>query len=170
MTNQLQRIAAFFCAFGLWIAGFALFLMVLLVLGDVIGRKFLGYSLLIADEYAGYSLVAVTFMGGAYTLRTGSFTRMEVLYNRISGKGRWIIDLTINLVGLAYLLIIDYWLWVLIKTSYSSGETSISIAQTPLYIPQFFMGLGVTFLAFELVLQLVLLFRPARGVDRTGDA
>jgi hypothetical protein len=40
--------------------------------------------------------------------------------------------------------------------------TSISILQTPLYIPQLFMGIGVTFLVLEVVLELVTLLFPEK--------
>lgn len=164
----MQRAVAFFCATGLWLAGLSLLLMILLVSADVVGRWLFGFSLLISDEYSGYLLIAVTFMGGAFSLRSGSFTRMDVLYNHTAGRGRWVLDLLINLVGLAYLSVIDYWVWVFIGSSYRSGVTSISIAQTPLYLPQIFMGLGVTFLMIVALLELLLLFRPAEADKRRG--
>jgi TRAP-type mannitol/chloroaromatic compound transport system permease small subunit len=101
-------------------------------------------------------------MGGAYTLKTKGFTRMEAIYNRFKGGGRWMIDFAFNLVSLVFLMVVDYWLWVHILSSYRSGLTSISIFQTPLYIPQFFMGIGVTFLLFQVVLEIAGLFLSQR--------
>jgi TRAP-type mannitol/chloroaromatic compound transport system permease small subunit len=67
-----------------------------------------------------------------------------------------------NLVSLVFIIIVDYWLWVHILSSYRSGLTSISIFQTPLYIPQLFMGIGVTFLLFQVVLEIAGLFVARR--------
>ena len=143
---------------GLWTSGVAIILMILLITLEVAGRKLFGFSTLVADEFSGYLLVVTTFMGGAYTLKMKGFTRMEVIYNRFKGGGRCIVDLVFNLVSLLFLTIVDYWLWVHIASSYQSGLTSISIFQTPLYIPQLFMGIGVTFLGLEVILEIVALF------------
>ena len=145
----IQRIIGLLTNLGLWISGVAVLFMVFLITLEVAGRKLFGFSTLVADEFSGYLLVVTTFMGGAYTLKMKGFTRMEVIYNRFKGGSRWMIDLVFNLVSLVFLIIIDYWLWVHILSSYRSGLTSISIFQTPLYIPQVFMGIGVTFLVFR---------------------
>jgi TRAP-type C4-dicarboxylate transport system permease small subunit len=168
MTGLLQRAVAFSCAAGLWLAGLSLLAMILLVSADVVARWLLNFSFLIADEYSGYLLIAVTFLGAAFSLRSGAFTRMDALYNRTRGKVRWVLDVLLNLVSLAYLAILDYWLWVFIASSYRSGVTSISIAQTPLYIPRLFMGLGVMLLTLVALLQLLLLFRPAAAEEPRG--
>ncbi len=163
MIRLLQRIVTLLCASGLWLAGLALLLMILLVSAEVFARWLFGFSFLIADEYSGYLLIALTFLGGAFSLQSGSFTRMDALYNRSTGKGRFALDLFIVLVGLFYLAVIDYWLWDFIAGSHRSGVTSISIAQTPLYIPRLFMGVGVSLLVLVSLLELLLLLQPAEA-------
>jgi TRAP-type transport system small permease protein len=156
--SHIQRIIALLTNLGLWISGVAVLFMVFLITLEVAGRKLFGFSTLVADEFSGYLLVVTTFMGGAYTLKTKGFTRMETIYNRFKGGSRWLIDLAFNVVSLLLLIIVDYWLWVHILSSYRSGLTSISIFQTPLYIPQLFMGIGVTLLVFQVVLEIAGLF------------
>lgn len=166
MVDRLRRAIGFFSALGLWTSGAAVLFMILLITVEVIGRRILSFSTLVADEFSGYLLVLITFMGSAYTLKTGGFTRMEVIYNRFKGNGRWIINFVFNLVSLVFLSTIDYWLWVHILSSYRSGMRSISIFQTPLFVPQLFMGVGVTFLLFEVVLEICLLFSPDKVKGR----
>ena len=156
--RNIQRIIALLTSLGLWTSGVAVLFMVFLITLEVAGRKLFGFSTLVADEFSGYLLVVTTFMGGAYTLKMKGFTRMEAIYNRFKGGSRWMIDLVFNLVSLVFLIIVDYWLWVHILSSYRSGLTSISIFQTPLYIPQVFMGIGATILLFEVALEVVSLF------------
>jgi TRAP-type C4-dicarboxylate transport system permease small subunit len=155
---HIQRAIVLLTNLGLWTSGIAVLLMVFLITLEVAGRKLFGFSTLVADEFSGYLLVVTTFMGAAYTLKTKGFTRMEAVYNRFKGASRRMIDLAFNLVSLIFLMIVDYWLWVHIFSSYRSGLTSISIFQTPLYIPQLFMGIGATMLLFEVALQIVSLF------------
>jgi TRAP-type C4-dicarboxylate transport system permease small subunit len=169
MTTRKSRIIPLLRNLGLWIAGASLIFMILLVTVEVVCRRFLGFSLFFSYEYSGYLLIVITFMGAAFTLHEGGFTRMEVLYNRFKGKALFILDFFIYVVAFAYLLIIAYWLWIYVASSYSSGVTSISIAQTPLYIPRVFMFLGVALLAVEvgsILIRLVLLFGDKKNLNR----
>ena len=158
--TQTRRMILFFSSLGLWISGIAVLLMTLLITVEVVGRRVLNFTTLIADEFSGYLLVVITFMGAAYTLKSGGFTRMELVYNQFKTTGRRVLDFVFNLVSLAFLIILDYWLWDHIISNYRSGMASISILQTPLYIPKLFMGVGATLLLFQVVLDLVVLLSP----------
>ena len=72
---------------GSWISGIAIMIMIFLITLEVVGRKLFGFSTLVSDEFSGYLLVVITFMGAAYTLKTKGFTRMEVIYNRFQRQG-----------------------------------------------------------------------------------
>ena len=136
----IQRLIGLLTNLGLWISGVAVLFMVFLITLEVAGRKFFGFSTLVADEFSAYLLVVTTFMGGAYTLKTKGFTRMEVIYNRFKGGNRRMIDLVFNLVSLVFLVIIDYWLWIHILSSYRSGlDVDIHISDAPLH-PSGFYG------------------------------
>jgi TRAP-type C4-dicarboxylate transport system permease small subunit len=143
-------------------------IMIFLVTLEVVGRRLFGFSTLVSDEFSGYLLVVITFMGAAYTLKTNGFTRMEVIYNRFAGVGRRVFNILFNLVALIFLVVADYWIWVYTLSSYRSETKSISIVQTPLFIPQSFMGLGVTLLLFEVMLELGLCL--SRKEEKRGDA
>jgi TRAP-type C4-dicarboxylate transport system permease small subunit len=166
--QQIRRVVRSLSNLGVVISGIAVLFMTLLITIEVIGRRVLGFSTLIADEFSGYLLVVITFMGSAYTLRSQGFTRMDAIYNKFKGKGRWVIDVVFSLVSLVFLLIIDYWLWVHILSTYRSSMKSISILQTPLYLPKLFMGVGITFLLLEVLLEIVTLFLPAKANHSGG--
>ncbi len=161
----VERVITFLSKLSAWISGIFIVLMILLITLEVAGRKLFGFSTLVADEFSGYMLVLITFMGAAYTVKTEGFTRMEVIYLRFKGKGRWVFNVLVNLIALIFLLIIDYWIWTFVLSSYRADTKSISIVQTPLFIPQLFMGLGVTLLVLEVILQFSL---SLLGRDRKG--
>lgn len=152
------RVISTLSTVGLLVSGVAVLFMIFLITLEVMSRKILGFSTMVADEFSGYLFVVITFMGSAYTFKMGGFTRVEMIYGRFKGKGRRIVSFLIILVALIYLVIIDYWLWVYSTSSYLSGLTSISIVQTPLYIPQVFMAIGVTLLLSEVFLELCSFF------------
>jgi TRAP-type C4-dicarboxylate transport system permease small subunit len=165
--TKVRRIISFFSSLGLWISGIAVLLMMLLITVEVVGRRLLNFTTLIADEFSGYLLVVITFMGAAYTLKSAGFTRMELIYNQFKSASRRVLDIVFNLVSLVFLVILDYWLWDHIISNYRSGMASISILQTPLYIPKLFMGVGATLLLFQVVLELVVLLssQPKKGKE-----
>jgi TRAP-type C4-dicarboxylate transport system permease small subunit len=168
IMKPLKRIVSSLSVLGLWISGIAVLFMILLITVEVVGRRVLNFSTLIADEFSGYLLVVITFMGAAYTLKTGGFTRMELVYNQFKSKGRWISDFVFNLISLVFLIILDYWLWVHIISDYRTDMASISILQTPLYLPKLFMGLGATLLLIEVLLEIVTLFSPQETKNKGG--
>jgi TRAP-type C4-dicarboxylate transport system permease small subunit len=167
--KSLKRAIDFLSVLGLWVSGIAVLLMTLLITVEVVGRRVLNYSTLIADEFSGYLLVLITFMGAAYTLKTRGFTRMELVYNLFAARGRRALDLMFNLVSFVFMVILTYWLWVHIVSNYRSNMLSISILQTPLYIPKLFMGVGATLLTLQVFLEILMLLTPG-AIKNPGGA
>jgi TRAP-type C4-dicarboxylate transport system permease small subunit len=169
MADRINRTVLLLRKVGLWISGFSLISMILIVTLEVVSRRFFGFSLFFAYEYSGYLLIAMTFMGASFTLNAGGFTRMEIVYTRFRGKALRILDFLVYVVSFLYLLIIAYWLWGYVASSYETGVTSISIAQTPLYLPRAFMFLGVVLLVSEVgagLIKLMMFSGDRRSVDR----
>jgi TRAP-type C4-dicarboxylate transport system permease small subunit len=148
--RKLLTIISSLSSVGMYISGAGILIMALIITLEVIGRYFLGFSLLVTDEWSGYLMVAVTFLGLAYTMRERGFLRMELLIKRLSPQKRNFLNIILILVALTYSVLIDYKLFLFAWSSYTRGYSSISISQTPLYIPQIFMSLGMTLLVLEL--------------------
>lgn len=74
ITNALVK-------FGAVIGIIAVCCTAVLVTVDVILRGTINKSTMIADEYACYFCVAMTFFGGALAYREGSFISVDVLYS-----------------------------------------------------------------------------------------
>jgi len=149
--RTLLKIISSLSTVGMYISGAGILIMALIITFEVIGRYLLGFSLLVADEWSGYLMVAVTFLGLAYTMKEKGFLRMKLLTNRLSQKKRSFLNIFLILIALAYSVLIDYKLFLFAYSSYSRGYSSVSIFQTPLYIPQIFMSLGMTLLVLELL-------------------
>jgi hypothetical protein len=54
---------------GGWVAGILMAVALVISVGEIIFRSFLHSTLYIADEYTGYLMAMLTFMGLGYTLR-----------------------------------------------------------------------------------------------------
>ena len=149
--KKILAIIDFISTVGMYASGIGISIMALFITLEIAGRHLLGYSMLIVDEWSGYLLVIVTFLGLVYTMKTNGFLQIEFFLNRLSPKPRRILHIVLISLALAYSVLIAYKLILHTWSSYSTGQVSISISQTPLYIPQVFMPIGM----FLLILQLI---------------
>ena len=138
------------------VSGAAVVGMMALVTFEVLLRTFANRSTLVADEMAGYLLVAMTFLGLAPSLRGGAFIRIDTYRDRLRGGARRALDVTLVAVALAYAITVDWYLWDLLAGTWRLGTTSIQVSRTPLWIPQAVMAVGGLLLILELVVEMVL--------------
>lgn len=108
-----------------------------------------------AAEFTGFFLVAASFLGLAYTLRTGGHIRVSLLIRQLTGQRRrwieaWCLGFSTLLCG--------YFAWhalLLVRDSLLFGEMSYGIIAVPLWIPQTGMALGLVILTIALLDDLV---------------
>jgi len=128
--------------FCFYLSSMMICLSVAIIIIEIILRRFFSSSLYVADEYTGYLLCGVIMMGLASTLREKGHIRMTIFYEFLSMKNKLIVDKIIHIVGfifLAYLAIVTgnlFW------RSAIGGVRAMSLSQTYIAIPQFFMPLG----------------------------
>ena len=112
-------------------------------------------SLMVTDEIAGYLNAAAIFLGLAWTLREGGFIRVELLYDRAVGRLKQALRWLIVLTATAFTAIT---LWVCILQviyAFDRDTRAVSIIDTPEWIPQSVMVLGVAVLLLQLVAWIV---------------
>jgi len=126
----------------------------LLITVDITGRYF-GYPTMVAHEMSAYLLVAITFIGLSYALRTGSHIEVTVVRDRLSPKARWVLTIVTSVTA----TIFCGWLtWITLNVAIESltqNTTSITIIRTPFWIPQSFISLGLAMITIELITETV---------------
>lgn len=121
---------------------------------DVVGRKFFGISSAVTDEVGGYTLALGGMWGLAYTLRTGGHVRIDVLLPHLPPRIQgWLNYLALTLMAL-FAVVIAVYAWRLALDSLAGDARSMSFTQTPLFLPQSLMALGLTALALQALLTL----------------
>jgi len=132
------------------LSGVCVVAILVLVCGETLLRQ-VEMSLLVTDEIAGYLNAALVFLGLAWTLRSGGFIRVELLYDRLTGATkqavRWLILLT-SLIFAAVLV------WVAIRHvvyAFQRDTRAVSVIDTPEWIPQSVMVVGLVVLLLQLV-------------------
>lgn len=136
------------------LAALAVVAILVIVCIETVLRQF-DASLLVTDEIAGYLNAAVIFLGLAWTLREGGFIRVELLYDRVQGglkqALRWLIVLTATIFSALTL-------WVCIRQviyAFDNDTRAVSIIDTPEWIPQSVMVLGLAVLLLQLLAWIV---------------
>ena len=85
------------------VAMYLIFLMVGVLLLDAVTRNVIQIPLHWCVELAQFTLAAYYFMGGAMTLRDEDHARMDLIYERLSPRGRAATDLVTSVCLLIYL-------------------------------------------------------------------
>jgi TRAP-type C4-dicarboxylate transport system permease small subunit len=131
----------------------ALFMVSIVVLinVEIILRALFNTSTLIADEYSGYFLVAVVLMGLAYALKHDAHIRVEVIRTRLGHRGKNRVDAGCTLLGIVITIYAIYHAVLMAKDAYLLEMTADSISETPLFLPQLMIPLGLILFALQLI-------------------
>lgn len=167
--KTLDKIMEAFRRSSLAVSAISLIALALLEIVEIFLRTFLKTSLLIVDEYAGYLLACMVFMGLCNSFHGGGFVRVEALYNLFKGLPKKILDILFTLVLDILFYVIAYQCVNLNIQNFQMGLVSNSVAKTPIWIPQVLMSIGLIMFSIYITLytlQLVVgLFRKEAEVS-----
>ncbi len=144
-----------------YLAGVFLVTIAILVVSQIVARM-INKQIPSADEFAGYCLAASSFLGLAYSFRSGSHIRVTLLTDRLSTH----LQRVLMLLVLAFTIImIAVWAFNSISMVYESWkfkDMSTGILKYPIWIPQLSMGIGVTLFCLAIIEDLV---NVMRGIE-----
>ncbi len=135
----------------LLIASVMLCVSVIMIISEIILRRFFSSSLYFTDEYTGYFLCGIATMGMAFTLREKGHIRMTILYTFVSEQWKSNIDKIICLIGFVFFVYLTLVTGNLFWRSLIGGVRAMSVSQTYIAIPQLFMPLGFFAMALQFV-------------------
>ena len=135
--------------------GWLVFALMILVLIDVTSRYILQNPLSIAEEYGGYSLVAITCIGLAYAWKTRSHVRVEFIVGSLPVKmQRWLRLLTL-FIAIVFTGFVVYAGYELVCFSLMFGTRSGSWLRTPVAWPQLSIVIGAVLMFLQLVAEII---------------
>ncbi|TCK16547.1 TRAP-type C4-dicarboxylate transport system permease small subunit [Marinobacterium mangrovicola] len=119
------------------------------ILLEIVLRLF-NTSTYVLNEFIGYAVATMTFMGLGFALERGGLIRVGMVINRLSPNAAMILDLVISSVMCAMFGWLSWYWGINVSRSYSRGITSESLADTPLWIPEGAVLLGLILLCLTL--------------------
>ncbi len=169
MDKILQGIerTAYIVGYG---TGYILLGIIALTQIEVVTRYVLRQPLILCDEFGGYSLLAITFLGLAYCAKEKGHIRITFLVERISAKTSGRIRVLTLTLSLIYIGIASKVSWDFLILSSKRGMRSNSWLMTPLQWPQMVIPIGCTLFFLVLLVQLMRTIRDVRAGTRVEEA
>ena len=154
MRAVLQKL---YLACGI-LAGVSMILIGVAVLYSI-GGAYLGYVARSADDFAGYAMLASSFLALAYTFGKGEHIRVTLLLGRLKGRAQHWMEVWALAAATLLAALFAVYSVRLVWLSHELNDISTSADAAPLWIPQLPMAAGTLILlvafADELVLQLL---------------
>jgi len=129
--------------------------MTVLILAEVFLRAFFSKSTLVASEYSGYLVAAMMYLGLGFTFKEGGHIRIAYLEERLTRWGWLVVDIACTGLAVVVCAMSSYFMADTVLTSYQRNLTAYSILETPLYIPQAVILVGLVILTLQTIGRLV---------------
>ena len=150
-ASQLSKVASALSAVGFALGVLVFGLMVLLVLADMLFRAIGNGIVLNASEFSGYALAAMIYLSLGYSFKAGVHIRITFLMDRLSTQARHGLEVLLSVLAVAVTAYSLHAVWGLVHTSYTRGTIAYTAAQTPLYLPQSVLLVGLSILLVQLI-------------------
>ena len=136
---------------GAYLSSLAMLLIVALILLEIVLRTLLSTSTLVSDEYSGYLMVAMVMLGLSHTFAKGGHIRITIVAERLQGRAAQLLDLVAALGALLLCGFALYHSLWMVEDTFSYRILADSISETPLYIPQILIPVGLLLLNLQIV-------------------
>ena len=151
VTRALDRV---YLGMG-YLCGAMFLLLALFITYQVIARKFDVVMAPGMDLMSGYTMAMASTWAFSYALRTGSHVRIDVLLPFMSPRVRWWADQA-ALASIVFFIAVTSWkTWVMVMKSHEIGAVTNTYPLVPLWIPQTFVAIGFSMLAFTAIHMMV---------------
>ena len=152
--KRLGRIVDSLSDMAGYLSGWLVPTMALLVFIEVISRYVFRRALLVGDEFAAYMLVALCFLGAAYTWREKGHVRITALVSRLPTRvASWLRLVTLTLVFL-FVVGLCQASYGFMAMSFKLHMASASWLRFPLQGPHMTLPIGFAILALLLMVEI----------------
>lgn len=152
LLKGMERISMLLNRIGAVIA----IVLIVYMLGHIlleITLRFFGHSSYILDEYIGYAVATMSFLGLPYVLEKGGLIRVSLLLERIPVNRRWPLEFFSSLLTASSFLWISTFWFQNVQRSFSRGVVSETLAETPIWIPEGAILIGMWLISFSLLVR-----------------
>jgi TRAP-type C4-dicarboxylate transport system permease small subunit len=136
------------------LAGIFLVAICVIVMAQIVARQ-LGTIIPSADQFAGFCLAATSFLGLAYSFRSGSHIRVTLFVQALGTTGSRLMLIFALAVAAAISGLLTYYTISMVIQNATRGEVTSGLVPVPLWLPQTGMAVGITLFAIAIFEDLV---------------
>ncbi len=140
---------------GAFLSAILMLFIVVLIAVEILLRSVFNISTLISDEYSAYFFVGVVLLGLAFTLREEGHIRITLLTSVLGPRGRIVLDVLATIMAVAVTTFALYHASAMVYDSWSLGMLADSISETPIYLSQMVIPVGLALFDLQLVSRLL---------------
>ncbi|MFW6080394.1 MAG: TRAP transporter small permease subunit [Desulfosalsimonas sp.] len=139
------------CRAGAFLSAICMAAIVILIVLEIFLRMFFGFSTMVSSEFSGYLLVSLVAMSLGYTLQHEAHIRITLIWGTLPPKWKNRVDIAVAAVSVAVTCFALYHSVLLVQQTYSRGMTADTISETPIWIPQTAIPVGLSLFLLQLV-------------------
>ncbi len=155
---------------GGYLSGWLVPLMMVLVVVEVFMRYVLHKPLLVADEFSAYLLVALSYLGLAYTWRQGGHVRITILVPRMPSRFASWVRLSGLILIFLFLLGLSQAGHKMIRYALKMDLRSETFFTFPLFWPQLTVFIGFVLLALQVAVEIVRAVNKIRAGEKVEES
>jgi TRAP-type C4-dicarboxylate transport system permease small subunit len=135
-----------------WIAALSLVAAAMIVTEGVIVRKVFGISTIWQIEASVYLLIFTVFSGAAFVQKNEHHLNVDLVVIHLSPKTREVTLIVVSIISCIIAAVLAWYAWPMWWETVVNNEHSESLWGPPLWIPYFFLPLGMTLLFLQYIL------------------
>lgn len=151
----LDRSVTYLSYLGAAIGGASIVIMLFMITVGVVLRYVFNSPLKFVDEYGAYLMVVLVFMGLAYNARKEAHINVDLVVRRLSKRVRDGLDVVTSLFALVLMGLYLWYDWNPFISHLRARTRDGGVMNTPLWIPEMFMLIGLLFVCLEIVVHIV---------------
>ncbi|MBL7216056.1 MAG: TRAP transporter small permease [Desulfobacteraceae bacterium] len=135
-----------------WIAALSLVAAAVVVTEGVIVRKVFGISTIWQIEASVYLLIFTVFSGAAFVQKNEHHLNVDLVVIHLSPKTREVTLIVVSIISCIIAAVLTWYAWPMWWEAVVNNEHSESLWGPPMWIPYFFLPLGMTLLFLQYIL------------------
>lgn len=138
-------------------------LLMLLVIFEVFMRYVVGQPPILADEFGGYLLVGMSYLGLAYTWKAKGHVRVTFLVERLPPRVAGVLRLITLVIAFAFSVVLIVSSYLFLALSFRLGLASSSWVHFPLQGIQLTLAVGFVSLSLTVLREIISTASVLRG-------
>lgn len=148
---KLEAFAGSLSSVGAFISGVSLMAMILVIVFEVVMRKFFNSPTIWSIEFVTFMMIWFGFMTLAVIQKQGRHVYVDLLVGRLDEKTKKMWLTTMLLVTLTFILILTWFTWKDFIEAWETGEKTSTIWGPPIWPLKLALPIGGTIMAIQLV-------------------